>query len=193
MLLVKKLFFFSFHRESGLNVTDPESEDTKLSSGSLAQFYDVAVPADQNDDTADEAEADTTQPSEDEVDALVDSSVENQGDMTTTGQSPTVTDPPTESPATDDIQPVQVVEDNDHVGVDHDPLSEVPTQPSRPAPTPPRPADASSIPPTRPKQPELFEVEAEGGDEGGEENAVPEVSPEDEFPVYDTVEVLIYL
>jgi len=168
-----------------LNVTDTEHDDTKLSSGSLAQFYDVAVPSDQNDD-----DPDTTQPSEDELDPQVDSTedtqgVENQKDVAR--QSPTISPPvqPESSEPCETPSPATAVDDNDTGADDGDyeaPI-DVPTQPSRPAPTPPttRPTD-NQVLPARPKQPELFEVDTDGVDGG-------DVVPEDDFPIYDLVEV----
>ena len=46
-------FFFSIFRESSLNTSEKENDESKLSSGSLAHFYDVAVPGEDDDDEDD--------------------------------------------------------------------------------------------------------------------------------------------
>ena len=45
--------FFSIFRESSLNTSEKENDESKLSSGSLAHFYDVAVPGEDDDDEDD--------------------------------------------------------------------------------------------------------------------------------------------
>ncbi|XP_057292880.1 bridging integrator 2-like [Hydractinia symbiolongicarpus] len=170
---------FSAGLETTGTTSEKEDTDTKLSSGSLAQFYDVAVPG--NDPNV-------------SVDS-VDSPRNEQAAENSTGESSTSENATDENSMAENTVTVNQVpryttaeseaeKDNINNEKKDEPQIEVPHQPVRPAPRPPPPAHLAqaatlpvnstqnSVPPSRPKPPLIKKTEERESGSQNNENIV---------------------